>query len=112
MLNGFMYSIGEHEFLTLHNNNSSAASAVGRQPVRVISRPPWLDALWVVLPALFRMLEDLHGLLICGCLLVFLDLAVRRLCSFLKGREGRFGYVRWSAKSGRWGEAAVHVRDA
>lgn len=108
----FVYSIGEHEFLTLRNNNSSAASAVGRQPVRVVPRPPRLDTLRVVLPALFRMLEDLDGLLICGCLLVFLDLAVRRLCSFLKGREGRFGYVRWSAKSGRLGEARVHVRDA
>lgn len=112
MLNEFMYPVGEHEVLTLHNNNSNRASAVCRQPVRVISRPPWLDALRVVLPALFRMLEDLHGLLIRGCLLVFFDLAVRRLRSFLKGREGSIGYVRWSAKGRRWGEAPVHVRDA
>lgn len=112
MLNELMYSVGEHECLTLHNNDSKRASAVCRQPVRVISCPPWLDALRVVLPALFRMLEDLHGLIIRGCLLVFFYLAVRRLCGFLKGREGSVGYVRWSAKSGRLGEARVHVRDA
>lgn len=69
----------------LNGNNSNAALAVGRQPVRVVSCPPRLDALWVVFPALFRVLEDLCGLLVRCCLLVFFDLAVRRLCSFLKG---------------------------